>query len=383
MKAIHFGAGNIGRGFIGKLLADAGFEVLFVDVSAALVEALQNQRGYDVRVVGESSRIEQVVNVSAIKSSDPALVERMAQADLITTAVGPSLLEKIAPSIAAGLSLRAASGVQRPLNVIACENMVRASTALKDFVMERVAKEFYASLDEWVGFADSAVDRIVPPSPGAEQGTPAVTVEEFSEWIVDRSQLKSWQFKVPGMELTDNLMAFVERKLFTLNTGHAITAYLGVLHGYETICDAIADPVIIQDVRSAMEESGEVLIRRYDFDPAKHSAYVGKILLRFANPWLKDHVCRVGREPIRKLGRGDRLVKPLLGTLEYGTSRTALVKGIAAALCYENPQDPQAVDMHKSLMNAGVVETLDKYSSGAIPHAVAKEIEGVWNHMQN
>lgn len=383
MKVIHFGAGNIGRGFIGKLLADAGCEVMFADVNQVVVDALRERGTYDVRVVGESSRIEKVRNVSAIRSTDPQLVDLIAQSDLVTTAVGPALLERIAPSIAAGICQRMAMGETRALNVIACENMVRASTALKDFVFERVPQAFHAAANTHVGFADSAVDRIVPPASGDETDPLAVTVEEFSEWIVDRTQLKHWQASIPGMELTDNLMAFIERKLFTLNTGHAITAYLGVLHGHDTISEAIANPAIIQTVRAAMEESGEVLIRRYGFDPAKHSSYIGKILLRFANPWLSDQVQRVGREPIRKLGRNDRLIRPLLGALEYGTAHSELAQGIAATLCYQNPADPQACDMQASLQVEGVVSTLDRYTSGALPLDLSKDIERRWFHLSN
>lgn len=381
MKVIHFGAGNIGRGFIGKLLADAGCDVTFADVNAVVVDALRERGGYDVRVVGESSRVEKVRKVSAIHSTDPQLVELIAHCDLVTTAVGPALLARIAPSIAAGIGQRLAIGQTRVLNVIACENMVRASTALKDFVFERVPLELHEAANAHVGFADSAVDRIVPPASGDETDPLAVTVEEFSEWIVDRTQLKGWQASIPGMELTDTLMAFIERKLFTLNTGHAITAYLGVLHCHDTISEAIANPAIIQTVRAAMEESGEVLIRRYGFDPAKHSSYIGKILLRFANPWLSDQVQRVAREPIRKLGRSDRLIRPLLGALEYGTSHSELAHGIAATLCYQNPADPQACDMQASLQTEGVVSTLDRYTSGALPLTLSQDIERRWAHL--
>src|SRR3712207_4353674 len=114
------------------------------------------------------------------------------------------------------------------------------------------------------------------------------------------------------MELTDNLMAFVERKLFTLNTGHLISAYLGKQAGVKWIKEAIAIDSVKTAVKATMEESGAVLIKRYNFDPAAHAAYIEKILKRFANPYLNDDVNRVGREPIRKLSANDRLIKPLL-----------------------------------------------------------------------
>src|SRR5471030_3554609 len=132
-----------------------------------------------------------------------------------------------------------------------------------------------------VGFVDSAVDRIVPPAAAGTTDPLEVTVETFSEWIVDKTQFKGPLPEIAGMELTDNLMAFVERKLFTLNTGHAITAYLGQHAGHKTIRDAILDPAIRQVVKGAMEESGAVLINRYGFDAKKHAAYINKILQRF------------------------------------------------------------------------------------------------------
>ena len=207
------------------------------------------------------------------------VVDLIAQVDLVTTAVGPVVLERIAPAIAKGLVKRKEQGNESPLNIIACENMVRGTTQLKGHVMNALPEDAKAWVEEHVGFVDSAVDRIVPPSASATNDPLEVTVETFSEWIVDKTQFKGALPNIPGMELTDNLMAFVERKLFTLNTGHAITAYLGKLAGHQTIRDAILDEKIRAVVKGAMEESGAVLIKRYGFDADKHAAYIQKILL--------------------------------------------------------------------------------------------------------
>lgn len=243
-------------------------------------------------MVGEQERVESVNNVSAVNSGSEAAVALIAEADLVTTAVGPQILGKIAGTIAKGLVLRHQQGNAQPLNIIACENMVRGTSQLKQHVFAALPQDEQAWVEQHVGFVDSAVDRIVPP---ADSSDPLeVTVETFSEWIVDQTQFKGQPPAIAGMELTDNLMAFVERKLFTLNTGHAITAYLGQRAGLQTIRDAILDPAIRRVVKGAMEESGAVLIKRYGFDADKHAAYINKILGRFENPYLHDDVERVG-----------------------------------------------------------------------------------------
>lgn len=382
MKALHFGAGNIGRGFIGKLLADAHAELTFADVNQTVLDALNQRHSYPVRVVGEQERTETVNNVNAVNSGSDDAVALIADADIVTTAVGPQILAKIAATIAKGLSERRRQGNQQPLNIIACENMVRGTSQLKQHVFAELSAEEQAWAEQHVGFVDSAVDRIVPPAEVGSDDPLAVTVETFSEWIVDQTQFKGAPPAIAGMELTDNLMAFVERKLFTLNTGHAITAYLGQQAGLQTIRDAILDPAVRLVVKGAMVESGAVLIKRYGFEPAKHAAYIEKILSRFENPYLHDDVERVGRQPLRKLSAGDRLIKPLLGTLEYALPHANLIQGVAAAMHYRSAQDPQAQELAQLLSERGPKAALAQISGLPEDGEVVEQAVAVYNAMQ-
>lgn len=358
MKVIHFGAGNIGRGFIGKLLADANSQVTFTDVNQPLIDQLAHKQSYQVHVVGQEHRIEKVQHVHAVNSNDPKTIEFIATADMVTTAVGPQVLEKIASTLAKGIVRRKLQGNIQPLNIIACENMVRGTSHLKQYVLAQLPEDLHQWVEQHIGFVDSAVDRIVPPMEAANDDLLDVTVESFSEWIVDQTQFIGDIPNISGMELTDNLMAFVERKLFTLNTGHAITAYLGQLYGHQTISDAIEDVKVRTVVKSAMEESGQVLIQRYGFNEQAHSQYIEKILTRFANPYLQDEVSRVGRQPIRKLSENERLIKPLMGTFEYQLSNENLIIGIAAALHFRCHTDPQANEMAKLISDKGIYQAV-------------------------
>ena len=377
MKALHFGGGNIGRGFIGKILAEAGYEVVFADINMTVIDRLNQDHGYTVHVVGEGvDQHETVKNVRGINSGDEAAVTaEISDATLVTTAVGPPVLEILAPLLARTLAARYRAG-GAPLNIIACENMVRGSSFLKEKVLT-AAGDDAALIDANTGFVDCAVDRIVPPVRGGDADPLAVTVEVFSEWIVDSTQFKGAVPAIAGMIATDKLMAFIERKLFTLNTGHTALAYFGQLAGKKTVGEAMQDDAVRQAAEAVMKESGAVLIRRYAFDPAAHRAYIDKILKRFANPYLHDDIDRVARQPLRKLGAQERFIKPLNGMLEYDLPHDATVRAIAATLHYHNPDDPQAVEMQYYRQAHGIAATLAKYSDFTHP-AVVAEIEAAY-----
>ena len=164
------------------------------------------------------------------------------------------------------------------------------------------------------------------------------------------------------MNLADNLMAYIQRKLFTLNTGHCITAYTGILAGFKTIDQAIANPQIFDLVKAAMTQSGDGLIKKFDFDKEAHYKYIDKIINRFKNPYLQDDVTRVGREPLRKLSADDRLVSPLTTALSYGLPVDKLIVGIGAALRYNNPEDAQSVELQEKIAAKGVSAAFSEIS---------------------
>lgn len=383
MQALHFGAGNIGRGFIGKLLSDAGFHVIFADVNQQIIDEIAKRHQYPVNIVGEQSKTEIVRNVDAINSTSTQVMDYIAKVDLVTTAVGPQILSRIAENVAQGIMVRHQQGNYNPLNIIACENMVCGTSQFKQEILKTIPIELHDWVNEHIGFVDSAVDRIVPPSTSKNGDILEVTVETFSEWIVDKKQFIGKIPHINGMDPVDNLMAFVERKLFTLNTGHAITAYLGFYYDIHTIRDAILDDRIRVIVSGAMRESGEVLIKRYNFDEQKHNNYIEKIISRFENPHLHDDTSRVGRQPLRKLSVSDRLIKPLLGTFEYEVENSNLLIGIASALNYRNKNDEQAVLLENKIAEKGIESTFSDISTIDIKHPVVNKIAKIYALMQN
>jgi mannitol-1-phosphate 5-dehydrogenase len=301
---------------------------------------------------------QKVTNISGVNINTEALLDEMLTAELITTAVGLAVLPEIAPVIARGISLRKKAGTTDPLNIIACENGIRASTQLKNEVVKYLDAEEIAYLEQYVGFPDCSVDRIVPPV--KTENFTDVVVESFFEWHVEAKSFRGAVPQITGMNLADNLIAYIERKLFTLNTGHAITAYLGFLKGYTTIDQSIADPQVYAIVRSAMQEAGSGLVEKYGFSRESHLRYIDKIIERLRNPKLKDELVRVCREPLRKLSPDDRLVRPLLIARGYGFPVENLILGIGAALRYRNAADRQSVRLQQMLRRKGLKTTVSE-----------------------
>lgn len=371
MKAVHFGAGNIGRGFIGLLLSQAGYEVTFVDVNEAFVSQLKERGEYPVTLASDGQETVIVKNVTALSSvtHGEEVAAAIAEADLVTTAVGVSILKHIAGVLADGISRRVAVS-SAPLHVIACENAIGGSAQLKELVYAKLDEAARAKADASVAFPNAAVDRIVPLQ--QHEDILNVVVEPFYEWVVDSSQMIPGYTPVEGVHYVDNLEPYIERKLFTVNTGHCSAAYLGFLRGYETIQQAMADEVLTAQVREVLEETGAVLIQKHGFDQAEHSKYIDKILERFRNPALTDEVSRVGRSPLRKLSPNDRLVSPALQAYDRGLSYAALTRSMAGALLFNVSDDPEAVELQAAIAELGAEAALAKYTGIAADHPVHK-----------
>ncbi|KAK6339998.1 hypothetical protein TWF730_001774 [Orbilia blumenaviensis] len=379
-NAIHFGAGNIGRGFIGPLLVDSGYHVTFADVNESLIDSLNSHDHYTVHILSQGLSTAEVTDFSGVVSTSPDLVNEFPATDLITTSVGAQILPKIAPTIAKGLRRLHQEHPDALVDIIACENGVGASEILR----KEVGKHFRidASLaeleffDKQVGFANCSVDRIVPPfgptknlngntgkdRPGGHELD--VGVEEFYEWVVDQDALKA-DHNIHGMKLAKNLLAYVERKLFTLNTAHATISYLGWLKGYETVNEAIEDKQIYAIAKGALEESGRALLKKHTmFSKDEHQRYINNIMhRRLKNPNVQDEITRVCRAPKRKLGRNDRLIGPAMMDYEFGVGRPSnLAKSIAAAIWYSDEDDDDAVAIRHMVDKRGVEVVLREVS---------------------
>ncbi len=372
-KALMIGAGNIGRGFIGERLANGGYEIIFADVNMTIINEINRTGSYRVHIMDTRQDVTEISNISGVSSASPEFIKAFQTCSLITTAVGPAILPRIAPALASAIDARRLSGSAEPFNIIACENAIHASSLLKNAVMEHLNQDGILYLEQSGGFPNCAVDRIVPPA--SFDNILDVAVERYFEWDVEKSGFRGEIPEIPGMTLVDKLDAYLERKLFTLNAGHAICAYLGYHNGIQTIDAAIENPEIFNIVSGAMRESGEALIRKFSFNPDKHAAYIDAILNRFRNPFLGDDVARVGREPIRKLSAQDRLIKPLNSAISYNLDHQNIITGIAAALNYDNPDDKQSREMQALLKQYGVRGTLNRISGLSENSQVAIRIE--------
>ncbi|MDN2453146.1 mannitol-1-phosphate 5-dehydrogenase [Lactobacillus sp. UCMA15818] len=373
MKAVHFGAGNIGRGFIGETLAANGFEIKFVDVNETIIDALNEKKSYTIQLADESQKEITVTNVSGINNAKnpEKVVQAIADADIVTTAIGPKILKFIAPLIADGIVARKSAGNESKIDVIACENMIGGSQNLKKEVYTHLAKEDQKYADEIIGFPNAAVDRIVPLQ--KHEDPLFVSVEPFKEWVVDEHQMKAPEIKLTSVEYAPDLEPYIERKLFSVNTGHATVAYTGKYKGYTDIGSAIADEQVLEQLKRVLKETGDLLITKWDFDRANHEAYQRKIIGRFENKYLSDDIARVGRTPIRKLGYDERFIRPIREAKDRGLSYEALLETVGMIYTFDEPNDTESQDLKKLIVDKPIADVVAQ-TTGLDDHELVTQI---------
>ena len=200
MKAVMYGGGNIGRGFIGMLFSTSGYEVTFIDIMRPVVDTLNRDRCYPVRVISnEGFRDITVQNVSAVDGNDTAAAaEAIAQADIMATAVGVNVLKFIIPNLLAGLRLRRERNCP-PFNIIICENLMDANHILARMLKEHMDPAEQAWFDENIGLVEASIGRMVPvQTEQMKDGNPLrVCVESYGFLPVDKDAFRG---NIPEIE---------------------------------------------------------------------------------------------------------------------------------------------------------------------------------------
>lgn len=347
--AVHFGAGNIGRGFLGQLYFESGLDTIFVDVAAPLVDALNARGAYPLRIVSdEGEETRQIGGVRAVSGRDlGAVAQALAGATIASTAVGVNVLPHIAPAIAAGIVARFGDDGRSDapaLDLIVCENLLNAEQTLRAEVRKHLPPTLHATLEAKVGFVEASIGRMVPVMTPEQQAKDPllVCVEPYCELPVDAAGFRGGIPAIAHLKPMPKFGAYVERKLFMHNMSHAACAYLGHLRGHTFIADAIRDALVRERVCNAMNESLEALVATHGLDRAALVAHRDDLIHRYHNRALGDQIARVGRDPVRKLGPQDRLIGAAQRCIEHHITPKGIALAAAAAILYHSPEDPAA-----------------------------------------
>lgn len=362
-SAVVFGAGSVGRGFLGQLLSESGYEVVFVDVDEVLVRALAARGAYTLRLAGVV-RVEELVvgPVRAVGGRDAAGVAReLAQARLVATAVGARALSAIGTSIAAGLDQRWKLDERDALNIIICENLPDAPERLGAHIRAALSEEFRSHLSSRLGLVPAVIARMSPvPTAAQRAGDPTLVVAEpYKVLPVDRDGFVGAIPEIVGLRAVAPFGAYTARKLYIHNAAHAVLGYLGYRRGHIYGYEALDDPWIRARLDEGLEAVSRSLTAAYDFEPVGLLEHIDYLLIRLANRALADPCTRLARDPLRKLAPDDRLVGAARLVEAHGISPRGLAWGIAAALTYDHPDDGHAVALQKQIRKAGVVRVLN------------------------
>ena len=337
-KIVVFGAGNIGRSVVGQLFSRAGYVVVFVDIVEDLVKALNEKKTYRIEVKDQVTDTIWVENVRAVHAArTDEVAQEIANADIVATAVGVNNLPHIYRNLANGL-VRRLEISRLPVNILICENVRNGSRLFREGLLSHLPRDY--PLESVVGLVETSIGKMVPMMAEEQRKEDPLLIyaEAFNEMILDKQGFKGEILEVEGVKPEENIGAYVDRKLFIHNMGHAATAYLGYItdSGMKYIWEAIADKDIRRAVEGAMWESGKALILEYprEFNGENIKEYWEDLTRRFGNRALQDTIYRVGRDVPRKISRNDRLVGALLLEGKHSVPAPFTTLAVAAAVLF-------------------------------------------------
>ena len=356
-KAVQFGAGNIGRGFLGDLFSNSGYRVIFVEVDERMVKELKRRNWYDIEIAKLPKERRRIKNVTAVNARNTKeVLEKCWDADIFSTSVGKNNLSKISPHLANIIKKRKEEKLNKYFNLIIAENVSHGSKLVKELIYRELSSEEKEFAEKFFGLVEAVIARMVPfVEPEIKEKDPLfVRMEEYSLLPVDRKKFKGELPEIDGFVPVDDIEDLEARKLYMHNLGHAMFSYLGYIKRYKFIHEVIEDSWIREKAIQVFKECEKGLAEDYNFHILSLREHREDLLRRFSNRELKDTVVRVSRDPIRKLSPGERLVGGARFIEKHKGNLEGISWGIAGALLYDYERDKEAVKLQKLIREEGL-----------------------------
>lgn len=323
-KVVVIGAGKTGRGFIGRLLREAGEEILFIDKNAELVEKLNTADSFKVSFFGNKRESFPVDGYRACTWETANLED----AELILVSVGGQNLKAVGEQLSKLLK------DDRHYYIITAENASHPSKTLR----EAIGKD-NISVSESTVFCTTI-----------EDGGLDINSENYPYLQCDADLLDGYVPAAHTLKTIGNFSNFLTRKLFTYNAASCVIAYLGWQKGYSVYGDAANDPEILELLDQNYAATNRVLCKEFGYEEADQREFAALSKAKFCDRTIVDTVARNARDPQRKLADNERIVGPMKLLHKYGEDASVLERTAAAAILYDHPEETawRAIKAEKS-----------------------------------
>jgi mannitol-1-phosphate 5-dehydrogenase len=362
-KILIFGAGKIGRSFIGQLFGKAGYETVFVDIDKNIIDLLNARRSYRIIIKGATEEYYHIEHVRAIHFLDrPKVIEEILTSDLIALSVGQQGMLAVIALLAEGIKKRQETIPGRPVDIIIAENIINGDKYLKEHLLPFLGENF--PVDSYIGLIETSIGKMVPLMTAEDMAEDPLQIfaEPYNTLILAGRSFKNPVPDIPGLAPKDNMKAWVDRKLFIHNLGHAACAYFGYLKHPDRhfMYEVLADSEIHRQTYQVMHESAQILLRKYpaEFTAAQMEDHINDLLERFQNRALKDTVFRVGCDLKRKLGPEDRLVYPLREAHKAGLPAEKILYALICGFYFRAKDETGSYHPNDTELFAGYPENI-------------------------
>ena len=384
-KVLVFGAGQIGRGFIGELCYDSGYFIVFVDIDEKIIDLLNKEKKYTINLLGEKKEEKIIENFVAIPlKNENEVIKEIIETDIIFTAVGAKNLPSLSKIIAKGIKEKSKKEGSF-LNIIICENLLKASEVLKEAILKEniLSESEIEYLQKNVGFVETVISRMTSPLTEEEKNKNplCVKVEPYKILPVDKNGFKIKIPEITGFFPVDNLKKYEELKLFGHNLSHVCLAYYGFLKKLTYIWECIEDGEIFDLLVNVQNEVKYALNKKYNFRKDELEEYFKDLNKRFDNKLLGDTISRVGREVLRKIGKNERIVGAINLCLEYGIFPENICFVLATALCYNNFLDKECEEL-QNIINKKGIEFVLKEICGVENEKIEKKVKEIYKKLK-